>query len=102
MKDSIRYYLIKGLVQGVGYRYFVKTTAQNLNVSGWVRNLKSKQVELLAFTNTKTHNKLYEALNQGPPNAKVEQVLQKEISEIENIPEGFEILETRESPCYKL
>ena len=33
-----RKYTIKGLVQGVGYRPFVATIAEELNITGWVRN----------------------------------------------------------------
>ena len=34
-----KYYLVKGHVQGVGYRQFVKQTASQLQINGWVRNL---------------------------------------------------------------
>ncbi len=37
-----------GLVQGVGYRYFVFNTAQKLNLSGWVRNCVDGSVEVEA------------------------------------------------------
>lgn len=37
-----------GRVQGVGFRYMTKQTANRFSVSGWVRNLPDGRVELLA------------------------------------------------------
>lgn len=40
--------LVEGRVQGVGFRYFVKQTAENFHLTGWVRNLQDDKVEILA------------------------------------------------------
>lgn len=40
--------LINGRVQRVGFRDFVEDTADSLNISGWVRNLYSGEVEVTA------------------------------------------------------
>ncbi|MCD6339968.1 MAG: acylphosphatase [Verrucomicrobia bacterium] len=40
--------LYSGLVQGVGFRYTVKTAAQGYEAAGWVRNLPDGRVELTA------------------------------------------------------
>ena len=47
MAGEKKYYLIhlSGLVQGVGMRYFVHGTAQNLGLRGYVRNLPDGRVE---------------------------------------------------------
>lgn len=97
-----KYYLVKGLVQGVGFRQFVKQTASQLQINGWVRNLKTNDVEVLAFTDEQTHNKLFKALLKGPESSRVEEVLQKQTSAQNTELDGFEILETREKPCYEL
>ena len=40
--------LVQGNVQGVGYRWFLRSLANRLGISGWVRNLYSGDVELEA------------------------------------------------------
>lgn len=40
--------LISGFVQGVGYREFVKKEAKKIGITGWVRNLSDRRVEILA------------------------------------------------------
>ena len=40
----------EGRVQGVGFRYTVKSIASEFEVSGWVRNLSDGRVELKAMS----------------------------------------------------
>jgi acylphosphatase len=47
MMTETRHWLIKGTVQGVGFRFSTVKMAQQLNVKGWVRNLTSGEVEVL-------------------------------------------------------
>ncbi|HSB14548.1 MAG TPA: acylphosphatase [Bryobacteraceae bacterium] len=50
-KDSAavaRRYLVRGRVQGVGYRYFVERAAYELGVTGYARNLEDGRVEVYA------------------------------------------------------
>lgn len=37
--------LVEGRVQGVGYRFFTKETAEKYNCTGWVKNLPNGHVE---------------------------------------------------------
>jgi acylphosphatase len=50
-KDSgsvARRYLVRGRVQGVGYRYFVERAAYELGLTGYARNLEDGRVEVYA------------------------------------------------------
>jgi len=39
---------ISGIVQGIGYRYFVSNRAKKLDITGWVKNLDTGEVEINA------------------------------------------------------
>ena len=41
----VNHYLIKGRVQGVGFRWFVHREAAALDLRGWVRNTEDGHVE---------------------------------------------------------
>ncbi|MCS7224135.1 MAG: acylphosphatase [Armatimonadetes bacterium] len=67
--------LINGIVQGVGFRYFVIRKARSLGgITGFVRNLRSGGVEVVAEGSPEALEKLIQALHQGPPGAVVESV----------------------------
>ena len=56
---------ITGFVQGVGYRNFVQHKAKKMNISGWVRNLSDKRVEVIAQADEKTLQKFIGLCKQG-------------------------------------
>lgn len=66
--------LIKGLVQGVGFRYFTVREARRLGVQGWARNLPGGEVEVLARIPTGAKGRFLAALQQGPSGARVDAV----------------------------
>ena len=55
-----------GRVQGVGFRYTAKETAQRLGLTGWVRNRRDGRVEVLAEGDEKTLNAFLIAMQSGP------------------------------------
>ena len=64
-----------GIVQGVGYRYFVLDVAQRLNLDGYVRNLPDGTVEVVVQAEEETSLRaLVDALKKGPPASRVIQV----------------------------
>ena len=59
--------IVSGRVQGVGFRFFVENKASSLGLKGWVRNLRSGQVEVLATGEQEDLENLRNALGSGPP-----------------------------------
>ena len=64
-------YIIRGRVQGVGYRYFVMREAAALGVSGFARNLPDGTVEVIAEAADDVMALFEERLRQGPSFASV-------------------------------
>ena len=54
-----------GKVQGVGFRMTVEETAQRFGVVGWVKNLRSGQVELVAEAEQDVLKRFLEAIRAG-------------------------------------
>ncbi|MGC8981430.1 MAG: tRNA pseudouridine(55) synthase TruB [Minisyncoccia bacterium] len=74
-KDFLELYAkVYGIVQGVGFRYFVYKNGKNLNLLGYVKNLEDGTVEVLAQGREKDLQKLIEYLEKGPSLAKVEKI----------------------------
>ena len=66
--------LISGKVQGVFYRTSCLEVAQKLGLTGWVKNLSTGQVEVLAQGEKEKLEKLIEWCREGPAGAKVSSV----------------------------
>lgn len=66
--------VITGLVQGVGFRYFVQERADSLGVTGWVRNLADGRVEAELEGAGDAVQMLIAAMREGPTFSHVEKV----------------------------
>ena len=66
--------IVSGRVQGVGFRFFVEDKAVCLGLRGWVRNLRSGQVEVLASGEKEDLEELLSALKRGPGLSRVTEV----------------------------
>ncbi len=66
--------IVRGDVQGVGFRYFVQRRAHQLGLSGWVRNNDDGTVELVAEGSRGALDQLRRALEDGPRLARVDRV----------------------------
>lgn len=62
---------VTGMVQGVGYRYFVRNTATSLGLGGMVRNKADGSVEVVAEGDRGPVNALIKELRTGPRYASV-------------------------------
>ncbi|OGU13574.1 MAG: hypothetical protein A2X61_02085 [Ignavibacteria bacterium GWB2_35_12] len=91
MEEHIRAeFIVEGLVQGVGFRYFVYHTAQSLGLKGFTRNLWDGTVYVIAEGNKQSVEQLHKQLQKGPMMAHVESI-QVEYNKPANEFEGFEI-----------
>jgi acylphosphatase len=61
-----RSYLVRGRVQGVGFRYFVEQAANALGIHGYVRNLDDGRVEVYAVGLPEQLSELAGILWKGP------------------------------------
>ncbi|PIR79881.1 MAG: acylphosphatase [Candidatus Levybacteria bacterium CG10_big_fil_rev_8_21_14_0_10_35_13] len=56
---------VLGFVQGVGFRRFIQKKAQELGLTGWVRNLPDGRVEILAQGKKEDIGKLIKIAQKG-------------------------------------
>ena len=81
MKKSVRLY-IRGVVQGVLFRSFLKENAEKLDVRGFTRNLEDGRVEVFLEGDSDKVNEMVELCRKGPKHA--------QIRDIEVVPEKFQ------------
>lgn len=66
--------IIQGRVQGVSFRYYTQRRAEEIGVTGWVRNLPDRSVEVTAEGTRDQLEELLAFLHQGPSAARVLEV----------------------------
>jgi acylphosphatase len=82
--------VVSGRVQGIGFRWFVRETAIELGLAGWVRNRPDGTVEVAADGDEAVVSRFRELLRKGPPHAMVVSV-DDVPSEPRTLPLPFEI-----------
>ena len=87
-----RRYLIEGMVQGVGFRFFARREAQRSGVSGWVKNLPDGRVEAVGDGSAEQLLRFETALREGPGSAMVTNLRVTEIPDEPGLPSGFTIM----------
>ena len=81
--NVIRHIIVRGRVQGVGYRAFVEREALKRGVEGWVRNRRDGSVEAVFAGALEKVDAIIEACRRGPYSARVEQIDQRDGTEDE-------------------
>jgi len=96
--SCIRHVIIRGHVQGVGYRAWVEDTARVRGLDGWVRNRRDGSVEAIFAGGPADVAAMIDACRRGPAAAQVDSVDQRDASETElalrRTGEGFSVLQT--------
>ncbi len=93
----VRHAIIRGRVQGVGYRDWTRYVARERGIEGWVRNRKDGTVEAMFAGSGDAVAGMLLACRRGPPNSVIESIDQREAAESDLAPRGekvFAILPT--------
>jgi len=64
--------VISGRVQGIGFRYYARSWATSLSLTGWVQNRPSGQVEVVVEGDETALLDLIRRMKEGPPLAQVD------------------------------
>ena len=80
-----RRFLVRGRVQGVGFRWFVEREAHILGIAGWVRNNADSSVEVLAMGTRDQLAGLRSRLREGPRAARVDDVEVEEAAPLKDL-----------------
>ncbi len=83
-KMTTKRYIVSGVVQGVGFRYFVYRNAVELGIKGYVRNKRDGTVEVVAEGDEEKLEELKKLLYKGPTFSIVDSVREENIE-----PQGF-------------
>lgn len=84
--------VVRGRVQGVGFRWFVREAGRRLDLAGWVLNRPDGGVEVAADGSASAIDALRRALEQGPDHAQVEQLEDVAAATVEILERPFTIL----------
>jgi len=81
-----------GMVQGVGFRWFVARHARSLGLTGYARNLPNGAVEVVVDGPEETMPALERLLRTGPASAQVERVERSTEPATILTGEGFDVM----------
>jgi len=79
--DIIRHIVVRGRVQGVGYRAFVENEALQRRLRGWVRNRRDGSVEAVFSGPRSDVEAVVEACRRGPFSARIDEIDQRDGTE---------------------
>jgi acylphosphatase len=74
----IRLVVIRGRVQGVGYRAWTEYTADGCGLEGWVRNRRDGSVEAVFAGHAQIVREMIDLCRQGPPGSRVDAIEERE------------------------
>lgn len=74
-----RHCIVKGHVQGVGFRFFTSRIAQECDIKGWVKNLPNGDVEIYAIGDNGAMDTFMRKIEEGPSWAIVEHITSRDV-----------------------
>lgn len=70
--EEVLHIVVRGRVQGVGFRFHTHAVATRMDIAGWVRNLPTGEVEILARVPAQEKQRFLEAIRRGPAMSRVD------------------------------
>lgn len=86
-----RKFVVSGIVQGVGFRYFTMEAARRLQLTGYARNTAEGTVVVLAMGSLEQLGKLRTELEKGPAGSRVSEVREEEVDPDSKYAQSFTI-----------
>lgn len=81
---------VRGVVQGVGFRWFTVRVARRAGLRGWVRNCSDGSVEITAAGDPASLDRFVNEVRQGPPGARVDHIRELPVDHGDNLGDEFE------------
>ena len=78
---TVRHYIVKGRVQGVGFRWLVHREAGARDLKGWVRNTDDGEVEIMVAGSEDKLAELRTVLERGSRGSRVDAVVEEDKEE---------------------
>ena len=93
MSEDAVHLVVRGRVQGVGFRWFVRENARRGELRGWVRNNPDGSVEVVAKGDPECIDRLLVAVRRGPPGSHVDRIEECPTSDADDaLPTPFTVL----------
>jgi acylphosphatase len=67
--------IVKGIVQGVNFRYYAQRQAAKFNITGWVKNLPDGSVAAVFEGDEQDVEAMVQWCRRGPPSAQVTELI---------------------------
>lgn len=80
IRQVARHVVVRGQVQGVGFRAFVEREALRRSIAGWVRNRSDGTVEAVFSGAAETVDAVIAACRKGPRHGRVDEVEARDAS----------------------
>jgi acylphosphatase len=76
--NALRHVVVRGRVQGVGFRAWAERAALGRGLEGWVRNRRDGAVEAVFAGPSAAVAEMMAAYGRGPPGARVDAIEERE------------------------